>query len=611
MSDFDIPAFLQTLTQRAGVYRMYDHQNELLYVGKAKNLKNRVASYFRARGLNSKTVALVSRIHHIDVTVTASEAEALLLEQTLIKKHRPQYNILLKDGKSYPYINLSDHAYPLLSYRRGRRTSRGAGDWFGPFPNAGAVRETLNYLQRLFRLRSCEDSYFHNRSRPCMQYEIRRCSAPCVGLISEQDYCRDIERTRLFLSGQNQQLLNALQADMLTASDAFAFEEAAEIRDRIELLRRVQEKQRVDSGKADVDVWSIVDWQNILCVHRLVFRHGRLVNSQNFYPANLAGESDSDVLLSYAGQFYLQDLAPEGLPAQLLLDVDSEQVAPLLEALSIKFERRLRHIRGGRGDARQWKSMSEDNARSGAQSRLSGRREAVKKLEAVGQLLNLDATPKRIECFDISHAQGESTYASCVVYSEEGLTKARYRRFSIKGVAAGDDYAALEQATRRHLVRLKEQDDLPDVLLIDGGKGQVSTISPLLKALEVPSVSLWGISKGETRKSGWEFLWGDSSERPLLPDAHNEGFRVLQLVRDEAHRFAITGHRKARAKSRGQSELEQLEGVGPKRRKALLLHFGSLKNMRSAPRDEFFKVDGVSKTLADRIFAQLHGESEQ
>ncbi len=611
MSDFDIPAFLQTLTLRAGVYRMYDHQNELLYVGKAKNLKNRVSSYFRARGLNSKTVALVSRIHHIDVTVTASEAEALLLEQTLIKKHRPQYNILLKDGKSYPYIHLSDHAYPLLSYRRGRRTSRGAGDWFGPFPNAGAVRETLNYLQRLFRLRSCEDSYFHNRSRPCMQYEIRRCSAPCVGLISERDYCRDIERTRLFLSGQNQQLLNALQADMLAASDAFAFEEAAEIRDRIELLRRVQEKQRVDSGKADVDVWSIVDWQNILCVHRLVFRQGRLVNSQNFYPANLAGESDSDVLLSYAGQFYLQGLAPEGLPAQLLLDVDSEQVAPLLEALSIRFEKRLRHIRGVRGDARQWKSMGEDNARSGAQSRLSGRREAVKKLEAVGQLLSLDATPKRIECFDISHAQGESTYASCVVYSEEGLTKARYRRFSIKGVAAGDDYAALEQATRRHLVRLKEQGDLPDVLLIDGGKGQVSTISPLLKELEVPSVSLWGISKGETRKSGWEFLWEDSCERPLLPDAHNEGFRVLQLVRDEAHRFAITGHRKARAKSRGQSELEQLEGVGPKRRKALLLHFGSLKNMRSAPRDEFFKVDGVSKTLADRIFAQLHGESEQ
>jgi excinuclease ABC subunit C len=607
MSGFDISAFLKTLTQRAGVYRMYSADQQLLYVGKAKNLKNRVSSYFRSRGLNTKTVALVSGIDSIEVTVTASEAEALLLEQTLIKQHRPPYNILLKDDKSYPYLHLSDHAFPLLAYRRGKRSSRG-GQYFGPYPNSAAVREALNYLQRLFLLRSCEDSYFNHRSRPCLQYEIKRCSAPCVGLVSEEDYRRDIYHASLFLNGQNQQLMQNLQQQMLDASGGLDFERAAEIRDRIELLRQVQEKQRVDSGNKDADVWALLEYENVICIHRLAFRQGRLVSSKNYYPDNPAGEEHADLLLGYIGQFYLSDFAAEGMPAELIVDAEADEIAVVQEALRLRFERIVRHSRGVRGEPRQWRAMAEDNARSGAQAKISGHQVARKKLAQVAELLRLVRPPERIECFDISHSKGEATYASCVVYDHEGLAKKRYRRFSIRGVTPGDDYAALEQAVTRHLTRLKEQNDLPDLLMVDGGKGQVARIQQVLLALEISTVALWGISKGETRKSGWEFLWEAGAQQPIIPDAHDDGFRLLQLVRDESHRFAITGHRKQRAKSRGQSELEHLQGVGPKRRRALLLHFGSLKNMRGAPREEIARVPGVSQKLADQIFVQLHGE---
>lgn len=608
MAEFDIAAFLQTLSQRAGVYRMYAADDELLYVGKAKNLRNRVSSYFRARGLNSKTVALVSRIHHIEVTVTANEAEALLLEQTLIKQHKPPYNILLKDGKSYPFLHLSDHEFPLLAYRRGKRKKD--GQYFGPYPNSGAVREALNYLQRLFLLRSCEDSYFRHRSRPCLQYEIKRCSAPCVGKISAADYQRDIQHARLFLQGKSRELIELLQQEMEQAAAQLAFERAAELRDQVEMLRRVQEKQFVDAAQGDADAWGIVEWQAIICIHRLTFRQGRLTSSQNFYPDNKAGEQLDELLVEFVSQFYLADHAVDGLPRDLIVDTTAEQMEPLLQAIQLQAQKKLNHSRGTRGSARQWLHMATENARTGAQTKISGRQAALNKLEKVADLLTLPAVPKRIECFDISHSKGEATYASCVVYGEEeGLTKSRYRRFAIKGVAAGDDYAALEQAVTRHFTRLKEQQDLPDLLLIDGGKGQINRIADVLNSLQLQDeVAAFGISKGETRKSGWEFLWEADATRPIMPDAHDEGFRLLQMVRDEAHRFAITGHRKERARSRGESGLEKLQGVGPKRRRELLLYFGSLKNMRSARREELEKVPGISKKLAAQIFAQLHGE---
>ena len=606
MAGFDIKAFLQTLTQRAGVYRMFSADNELLYVGKAKNLKSRVSSYFRARGLNSKTVALVSRIDHIEVTVTASEAEALLLEQTLIKEHRPPYNILLKDDKSYPYLHLSDHEFPLLAYRRGKK--KRDGRYFGPYPNSYAVREALNHLQKLFQLRSCEDSYFAHRSRPCLQHEIRRCSAPCVNKISSADYAVSVHQAQLFLQGKNTELLQELQQQMLTASQQLAFEQAAELRDRIELLRQTQEKQNVYADAGDADAWALVDWQGILCVHRLSFRQGRLLGSKHYYPDNLAGEDSDQVLLDFVSQFYLSGHAAEGLPQELVLDAGPEAVEPLLEALRLQQGKRIQHTRGLRGRPAQWLNMAQENARSGAQARLSGHQAARQKLEAAAALLNLAVVPNRIECFDISHAKGEATYASCVVYDHEGLTKSRYRRFSIRDVTAGDDYAALEQAVRRHLIRCAEQQDFPGLLLIDGGQGQVARVQSVVSELGAP-VRVFGISKGETRKSGWEFLWEAGEPKPIMPDAHNEGFRLLQMVRDEAHRFAITGHRKARAKSRSTSDIEKLEGVGPKRRRELLLHFGSLNNMRSAPRDELEKVPGISRKLADEIFRQLHGET--
>lgn len=606
MSEFDIRAFLSTLTQRAGVYRMYAADGELLYVGKAKNLKNRVSSYFRARGLNSKTVALVSHIHHIEVTVTASEAEALLLEQTLIKQHRPQYNILLKDDKSYPYLHLSEHRFPLLSYRRGKR--RKSGRYFGPYPNAGAVKEALNYLQRLFLLRNCEDAYFNNRSRPCLQYEIRRCSAPCVGKISEADYQDSVRQATLFLGGKGQELLKELQQRMIKASELLEFEKAADLRDQIDLLRQVQEKQFVDSGQGDADVWALTDWQNVICIHRLAFRNGRLLGSKNYYPDNRSGETESDLLISFMAQFYLADHAQEGLPKDIIADVGAEDLEPLLEAIRISQGRRTGHSRGQRGQNRKWLYMAQENARTGAQAYVSGQQDNRRKLEQVAELLGLSDVPARIECFDISHSQGEATYASCVVFGAEGLLKDRYRRFAIRDVAAGDDYAALEQAVRRHFTRMQEQNDLPGLLLIDGGKGQIGRIHALLNEMNIHSVALFGISKGETRKSGWEFLWEAGATTPIMPDAHNDGFRLLQWVRDEAHRFAITGHRKARAKSRSQSGIEALPGIGPKRRKELLLHFGSLRNMRSAPKEELEKVPGISKTLAEQIFIQLHGE---
>ncbi|MDF1764633.1 MAG: excinuclease ABC subunit UvrC, partial [Oleibacter sp.] len=491
-----------------------------------------------------------------------------------------------------------------------RGKGRKAGQYYGPFPNSAAVREALNYLQRLFLLRSCEDSYFNHRSRPCLQYEIKRCSAPCVGLISQQDYDRDIQRTRLFLEGKSRELFADLNEAMEAASQQLEFEQAAELRDRIEFLRRIQERQSAESGEQNTDIWALVEWQDIVCIQRLTVRLGKLNNSQSYFPKNDAGEDNDALLQGFIEQFYVGNHSGDSLPDTLVVDLETEQTEPLLAVLLTRGQK-LKHQRGQRNEGRQWLAMATENARTSIQSRLSGHQAASSKLSDVAKLLSMTDAPKRIECFDISHAQGESAYASCVVYGKEGLDKSRYRRFSVKHVTKGDDYAALEDSVRRHLTRMLEQNDLPDLLLIDGGKGQVNRVQTVLEALDIKTTYLLGISKGTTRKSGWEYLWRPNDPRPQSPDAHDDGFRLLQLVRDEAHRFAITGHRKARAKSRGQSGIEELPGVGPKRRRELLLHFGSLRNMRGAPREEFEKVPGISSALAARIFATLHGEEQE
>lgn len=605
---FDVDEFLQSLTQRPGVYRMYAQDDELLYVGKAKNLKNRVSNYFRSRGLDTKTVVLVSKIARIEITVTSSEAEALLLEQTLIKKHRPHFNILLKDSKSYPYLHLSEHEYPLLAYRRVRGRGKTQGRYFGPYPNSTAVRETLNHLQKLFKLRSCSDTYFSNRSRACLQHQINRCSAPCVGFVSGDDYARDIQHAELFLTGQNQTLLHDLQQQMQQASASLDFEQAGEIRDKIEMLRLIQEEQYVDSQQGHADVWAMSVDAGLVCLHRLAFRQGRLQASQNFYPENKAGEDAHQFFADYITQYYFSAPPIEGHPKELISELDAELTQPVCDALFLEFKHRMASGQGKRGKRRQWLLMAQENAKAGLQQKNNKQQLLDIKFNQLLELLNLKQKPNRVECFDISHAQGEDTYASCTVHDEQGLATDRYRRFKIKDVTAGDDYAALEQAVRRHFTRMQEQNDVADLLLIDGGKAQVARVQTVLDELDLKQVQCFGISKGETRKTGWEYLWPAGAKKPIMPNAHDEGFRLLQQIRDEAHRFAISGHRKARAKKRVQSDIQEMQGIGPKRRRELLIHFGSLKNMKSAPIEEIAKVSGISQTLAEKIYAQLHGE---
>lgn len=605
---FDVDEFLKTLTQRPGVYRMYAEDDEILYVGKAKNLKNRVSNYFRSRGLDTKTVVLVSKIAHIEITVTNSEAEALLLEQTLIKKHRPHFNILLKDSKSYPFLHLSEHEFPLLAYKRVRTRAKTNGRYFGPYPNSTAVRETLNHLQKLFKLRSCSDSYFRNRSRACLQHQINRCTAPCVGLISPSDYARDVNYAKLFLTGDNQALLQDLQQQMQQAAESLEFEQAAQIRDKIEMLRQIQQEQYVDSEQGHADVWAMKNEAGLICLHRLAFRQGRLQASQNFYPENKAGEDLEQFFADYIIQYYFSAPPIEGYPKELISDLDNSLTQPLSDALFLEFKHRLKTGQGSRGKRRQWLLMAQDNANAGWQQKSNNQNLLELKFKHLCQLLNLKQQPNRIECFDISHAQGEDTYASCTVHDAQGLATDRYRRFKINNVTAGDDYAALEQAVRRHFIRMQEQNDVAELLLIDGGKGQVSSVQGVLDELGLQQVQCFGISKGETRKTGWEYLWPAHSKQPIMPNAHDEGFKLLQQVRDEAHRFAISGHRKARAKKRVQSDIQEMPGIGPKRRRELLIHFGSLKNMKSAPVEEIAKVSGISQTLAKKIYTQLHGE---
>lgn len=601
---FDSKSFLSNLTQRAGVYQMFDAQGELIYVGKAKNLKQRVASYFRARGLNDKTLALVAKINRIEVIVTGSETEALILEQTLIKKHRPQYNILLKDDKSYPYLYISHHKFPLLAYRRGQKSK--LGKYFGPYPNAFAVKESLNYLQRIFKLRSCEDSYFSNRSRPCLQYQIKRCSAPCVGLISKEDYQRDIDSATLFLQGKSQILINDLETQMEVASQELLFERAGDIRDQLLNLRTLQEKQYVSTEKGNVDCWAVHNSKGTLCVQRLSFREGVLINSKSYLPKNVLDEQELEVMKEMLAQYYLSGLPANGFPDQVLFELDDDDGEIILAAINEVSKKPCYWLRQPKAQKKKWLQMAKENAENSALAKSLEDNAYLERFSAVQKLLNLKKPPNRIECFDISHTQGEATVASCVVADNQGARRDLYRRFNIKGVTAGDDYAAIHQAVFRHFSRLKEQQDYPDVLLIDGAQGQVNQAHKALQELAISDVYILGISKGETRKAGWEFLWPQGERTPILPNAHDRGFLQLQEVRDEAHRFAITGHRKQRAKARASSGLESIAGVGAKRRRELLRYFGSMSTLKGASIEEISKVPGISTKIATDIYNALN-----
>ncbi|HEY7775440.1 MAG TPA: excinuclease ABC subunit UvrC [Kineobactrum sp.] len=605
MTDFDATSFLQRLTTRPGVYQMYDAEGKLLYVGKARNLRSRVSSYFRASGLTTKTMALVAKISDIQVTVTSTEVDALLLEHNLIKSHRPPYNILLRDDKSYPYIFLSaNDEFPRLTLHRG--TKRRKGSYFGPYPSASAVRESLHFLQKVFRVRQCEDSFFRNRSRPCLQHQIGRCTAPCVGLVSPEDYARQVEDTALFLGGKSQELMVRLADDMERAAEALEYEKAAVYRDQLSQLQHVQASQGIEGSVGELDILAVSVESGRACVQVLFIRNAQVLGSKSYYPPLKLDESGAEVLAAFLPQFYLAAARP--IPGEIIVNELPEDSAILAEALSSKAGRKVT-IRARVREARaRWLQLAVQTAQTNLSSHLAGRQSTLERLQRLQDVLGLPELPQRMECFDISHSSGEATVASCVVFDASGPRKSDYRRFNIEGVTAGDDYAAMQQALERRYRRLQAgEGSLPDILFIDGGKGQVSQAMSVMEELQLPSVEVVGIAKGTTRKAGFEMLirGQTGAEQQLRGD--DPALHLIQYIRDEAHRFAITGHRARRDKARGRSTLEGVPGVGAKRRRELLRHFGSAQGVGNANVEELKKITGISATLAQQIYDHPHG----
>lgn len=601
---FDHKRFLANLTSSPGVYQMLSDDGEVIYVGKAKNLKNRVSSYFRARGLNAKTVALVNRIASIQVTVVNSETEALLLEQNLIKAHRPHFNILMRDDKSFPYIFISDHNYPRIAYHRGAK--RAKGQYFGPYPNGFAAKEGLQFLQRVFQLRPCEDSVMSNRSRPCLQHQIGRCSAPCVTHVSVADYAESVANATAFLEGKSHELVNKLGRAMQRASTELAFEKAAVLRDQIGALTRVAEQQDIDSNGGDTDILGAAEVAGMRCIQVMMVRSGRILGSRAYFPKTSLDEPMADVVSAFIGQHYINNAAYR-CPQQLILSHaidDAHVLAQVLTELSGRTVKIAYEVRGRRA---RWISMAVNTALENCQGRLADRHNNAQRLAALSQLLALPEPPERMECFDISHSQGELTVASCVVFDSNGPLKSDYRRFNIDGITGGDDFAAMKQALTRRYTRLqKDAAKLPDLLVIDGGKGQLTQAMDVLEELGISDTCVIGLAKGETRKSGFEQLFIGRAKTPLRLDVNSSGFHLLQHIRDEAHRFAVSGHKARRDKKRKTSTLEGIDGIGPTRRRALLNHFGGLQEVKRARVQELAKVPGFSAKMAQTVYDALH-----
>jgi excinuclease ABC subunit C len=599
---FDSAAFLKTLTSRPGVYRMMDGDETVIYVGKAKNLKKRVSSYFRKTGLTSKTRVMVQQIAGIETTVTHTENEALILENNLIKELMPRYNILLRDDKTYPYLLISADSFPRLSLHRGAKRKK--GQYFGPYPSAGAVRESLNLLQRLFPVRQCDDTYYQNRSRPCLQYQIKRCTAPCVGLISEDDYQKDVQHTVLFLEGKNQQVMDELSQQMEAASAQLDFEQAAAIRDKIISLRRVQEKQYVSSSQGDLDVLAVEIRDGVAVVEVCFIRGGRSLGNKSYFPKGSGDSKPEELLSAFIPQYYLG----KNVPSEILLSHVPGDMDLLEEVLKTESKHRVQLRKPQRGNSVRWMKMAKTNAEISLNQRLSSRANLLQRFELLQTALDMDEMPKRIECFDISHTRGEKTVASCVVFGLEGAIKSDYRKFNIEGITGGDDYAAMNQALTRRFTRLqKGEGKRPDLLLIDGGKGQLTEAKAVMADLQL-DIDILGIAKGPERRPGEEslFLVGRAGEVVLPPDS--PALHLLQQVRDEAHRFAITGHRQRRAKARKTSSLENIDGLGPKRRQKLLQQFGGLQEVKRAGVEDLARVEGISLALAQKVYDVFHGE---
>ncbi|WP_134389022.1 excinuclease ABC subunit UvrC [Leminorella grimontii] len=599
---FDSKAFLKHVTNEPGVYRMYDASGVVIYVGKAKDLKKRLSSYFRQNVSSKKTEALVKSIHSIDVTVTHTETEALLLEHNYIKLYQPRYNVLLRDDKSYPLIFLSSDRHPRLKIHRGAKHAK--GEYFGPFPNSGAVRETLALLQKIFPVRQCEDSVYRNRSRPCLQYQIGRCLGPCVeGLVTDEEYQKQVNYIRLFLEGKDSQVLDQLIASMEEASKALNFEEAARIRDQIQAIRRVTEKQFVSGDSDDLDVIGVSYESGIACMHVLFLRQGKVLGSRSYYPKIPKGTDLEEVIQTFVGQFYLQGSQSRSLPGEILLDFNLPDKTALEETLSEVAGRKIQIQTRPRGDRARYLKLARTNASIALKTKLSQQSTVHQRLTALAELLNLPEI-NRMECFDISHTMGEQTVASCVVFDKNGPLRAEYRRYNITGITGGDDYAAMAQVLRRRYGKALTEEKIPDVIFIDGGKGQLGQAIEVFHQLDVAwdksKPRLIGVAKGSDRKVGLETLFFEAEGEGMSLSPDSPALHVIQHIRDESHDHAISGHRQRRAKVKKTSSLEHIEGVGPKRRQTLLKYMGGLQPLLNASVEEIAKIPGISQSLAEK-----------
>lgn len=603
---FDANELLKNAPLTPGVYVMRDDQGDIIYVGKAKNLKNRLTSYFKTKQHPPKTQALVANIASVETTLTATEKDALILEGNLIKEYRPRYNVRLIDDKSYPYIYVSDHPFPRFSFYRGARKRR--GKMFGPFPSSGAVKETLNLMKKVFRIRECEDSFFSHRTRPCLQYQIHRCSAPCVDKITRQDYLDSVQEAILFLNGDSDQLVNLLIQKMQLYSQELAFEKASVIRDQIQDIREIQGANMMEESRDSLDLMALYIRAEVVDIEVMTIRDGRVLGTRAYFPKVPKDTTSDEIMSAFVTQYYGEHRLP---PRNVILNtaLPEEEQTWLTLGLSelVGYEVLVQYPQNIRGRKRKWLEMVENNAQHSVEIKLASRAQVEDRLFALNQLFNLDRLIQRIECFDISHSFGERTVASNVVYTPEGFTKKHYRRFNIEGVTAGDDYDAMRQAlTRRFKGKMRESDPngFPDLLLIDGGKGQLQVAIEVLDTLGLQDLFLISISEGEGKVRGKDIIWMRDKE-PLPLDSSSPAFHLLTQIRDEAHRFAIEGHRARRDKMRRRSILEDIPGIGESRRAALLTHFGGLESLKNAAVEDIAKVPGVSYKLADIVYQAL------
>lgn len=605
---FDYKFFLKNCTMRSGVYRMLDVNSDPLYIGKAKNLKRRLADYFSPRKNSSpKTSRLVKLIAKIEITITENEVEALLFEQTLIKKWMPPYNVILRDDKSYPYVFLSEGEYPSLKIYRGKKNLKGR--YFGPYPNVGAIRESLNFLQKNFMVRQCDDNFFKHRSRPCLQHQIKRCKAPCVKLVSTKEYKEDIECSVMFLEGRSTLLLNKLQSNMDKMAAALRFEEAASIRDKLYSLSEVQTSQSMECASGDLDIIAAVNKLGESCIHVLSIREGRVIGSKNFLPSIGDKEEIEEILLSFLGQYYISQ-SDHPAPTIIVINIKLKNITIIESAIRKYYNRKNISIEyRTKGLRSRWLDLALNNAEESLNMRLNKISITSNRFEELRKILSFKEIPRRLECYDISHFKGEATIGSCIVLSPEGPIRSEYKNYRIVGIKSGDDYAAMRQVLMRRFQKKKEErlNNLPNILVIDGGKGQVAIARDVLKILDISSIVILGIAKGRSRKPGLETLYlGNKDVSVLIMRKFSPAFHLIQEARDEAHLFAAKAHRLQRDKTRRISKLENIAGIGPVRRKKLLNHFGGLQALSESNIEEISGISGISKNLAKSIYIELH-----